>query len=197
MASTKSTRKKSKYEKLKPYTSLAASIIFILLGAFLLVYASVKTLGITVFKPEISPTVEPTVKREATSTLEVSIPRINKVLKVEGGEVVNNRWSVSETGISYLTTSALPGTGGNTVMYGHNRINLLGELNKVGLGDIVSIKLDNGEVLGYRIFETRVIKPTEVDILNETEEDRLTLYTCSGFLDQARFVVFARLENRI
>lgn len=196
MASTKSTKKKSKYESLKPYISLAASIFFILLGAFLLVFASIKTLGISLFKAGPSPSVTSTVEQVATSPVEITITKINKVLAVEAGEVVSNRWSVSATGVSYLTTSALPGSGGNTVMYGHNKTNLLGDLNKVGIGDLISIKMNNGDVLTFRIFETREIKPTQVDILNATADDRLTLYTCSGFLDQARFVVFARLETR-
>lgn len=196
MASTKSTKKKSKYESLKPYISLTASIFFILLGAYLLVFASIKTLGISVFKTEASPSPANSAEQNVALPLEISIPKINKVLKIEPGEVAGNRWSVSETGVSYLTTSALPGSGGNSVMYGHNRINLLGDLNKAGTGDLISIKMDNGEVLTFRIFETREIKPDQVEILNATADNRLTLYTCSGFLDQARFVVFARLENR-
>ena len=55
------------------------------------------------------------------------------------------------------------------------------------------VKMDNGEVIKYEVYETRTIKPTDVSILNSTSDSRLTLYTCAGFLDTARFVVLGKL----
>lgn len=121
------------------------------------------------------------------------IPKIAKTLSIADGEVVGNRWSVSETGVSYLVTSALPGTFGNSVLYGHNRQDILGNLPKVTIGDDIYVVAESGEVIKYEVFERKEIQPTQVEILNDVGDSRLTIYTCSGFLDQARFVVVARL----
>jgi sortase (surface protein transpeptidase) len=90
------------------------------------------------------------------------------VLDISDGEVVDDRWSISDTGVSYLTSSVVPGTAGNSVMYGHNK----------------------GDILGGLPMQ---IKPTQVEILNQSDDTRLTIYTCSGFLDTARFVVVGKL----
>ena len=36
------------------------------------------------------------------------------------------------------------------------------------------------------------VKPNAVEILESADDSRLTIYTCSGFLDTARFVVVAK-----
>jgi LPXTG-site transpeptidase (sortase) family protein len=125
--------------------------------------------------------------------IKLYIPKLSKILAVSDGQVINNRWIISETGVSYLTSSVLPGKVGNSVFYGHNKAEILGGLPRLAAGDLIYVVLDNGEFAKYQVFETKEVSPNQVQILNDSDEARLTIYTCSGFLDQARFVVVARL----
>ena len=45
--------------------------------------------------------------------------------------------------------------------------------------------------------KTEVVKAEVVEILSQTEDARLTIFTCSGFLDTARFVVVAKQEKAV
>lgn len=120
------------------------------------------------------------------------IPKIHKILQISNGTAVDSRWTVSDTGVSYLTSSALPGTIGNSVIYGHNRREILGTLPNLSTGERIYITTSGGQIITYEVFEKKEIKPTQVEILNSSEDYRLTIYTCSGFLDQSRFVVIAK-----
>lgn len=120
------------------------------------------------------------------------IPKLSKALDITDGQVQDNRWTVSATGVSYLTTSALPGEIGNSVIYGHNRRDILGGLPWLSVGDTIYITMQNGDLIKYEVFERKEILPTQVEILDNTLDSRLTIYTCSGFLDQSRFVVIAK-----
>lgn len=194
MARAKATRKK-KRSRLNSYIYSFFSLLLIVFGACLLIVASFKSFGLEIFT---SPSPMPSVAinpRAAAKPVKIFIPKITKTLDIMPGEVVDNRWTVAENGVSFLTTSATPGNVGNSVMYGHNKLQVLGDLQRVASGDVVEITMDNGAVYKYRIFETKVIKPTEVEVLDSSSDARLTIYTCSGFLDQARFVVVARLED--
>ena len=127
----------------------------------------------------------------------IYIPKLGRVLYVSDGYFDNNRWIVSETGVSFYTDSAIPGHG-NSVLYGHNRKGILGGLWRLNEGDFVYVILKNGHFVKYQISEEKEIKPTQVEILAQTQDSKLTLYTCSGFLDTARFVVIgSQVESTI
>lgn len=173
---------------------LAGFLIFI--GFLLVMYAASKNFDFSLYKQVKEAQKQNEIDQEkAHKAVIISIPKINKVLDIEDGMFDGKRWVVSENGVSFYTSSSLPEQGGNTVLYGHNKARILGGLVSIKRGDKIDLTLDNGNVLSYEVFETRTIKPTEVDILNNTNEPRLTIYTCIGFLDSARFVVLARLRS--
>ncbi len=115
---------------------------------------------------------------------------MSEILPVSDGYVSGDHWVTSQTGVSYYTDSALPGNG-NTVIYGHNIAGILGGLWKVHEGDYLYVVTHDGNYIKYQVSQRKEIDPSEVDILNSTKESTLTLYTCSGFLDSARFVIIA------
>ena len=82
-------------------------------------------------------------------------------------------------------------------LYGHNTKDVLGRLWKVQVGDIVEVTDSGGNTYKFEIFERKEVKPNTVDILESTQDSRLTIYTCSGFLDTARFVVAGKLVESI
>lgn len=174
---------------------LAGLLIFI--GFLLIVYAASKNFNFG-FTRQIEKTQNQNQIEvaKANKAVKIAIPKINKVLDITDGTFDGSHWVVSESGVSFYTNSSLPEAGGNTVLYGHNKAVILGGLVALVKGDRIELTLDSGKVLAYEVSETKTIKPTEVDILNQTTEPRLTIYTCTGFLDSARFVVLAkRVDN--
>lgn len=114
-------------------------------------------------------------------------------LSVIPSKKISDKWEVTNKGVSYLTESALPGDRGNSVFYGHNWSNLLGNLTKAKPDQLIKIKYTDDSIKTFMIKYVVEINPDEVSILSQTEDKRITLYTCSGFFDTKRFVVVALL----
>jgi len=92
-----------------------------------------------------------------------------------------------------LLDSPIPGRIGNSIFYGHNWTSLLGNLVNAKPGQEISIAFGSGEIERFKISYVQVVKPSQTDILNQTNDRRITLYTCTGFLDSKRLVVVANL----
>ena len=93
----------------------------------------------------------------------------------------DNRWTISAEKVSYLSQSARPTTNGDVIIYGHNTRG----------NEIITLTLENGMQRDYTITTIDEVDPHEVKYLQPTTQETLTLYTCSGFLDQKRFIVQA------
>lgn len=106
--------------------------------------------------------------------------------------VINNgRWQVSEKGVSYLSSSPIPGEVGNSILYGHNWTNLLGSLPRIKPNQIIKIVYQDGSTKKFVVTSTQVVSWKDTSVLNQTTQPKITLYTCTGFLDSKRFVVSA------
>lgn len=104
---------------------------------------------------------------------------------------VAGEWTVSEKHASYLTDSSLPGEPGNLIIYGHNKREILGNLRALKGYEEITLTMSDGSTRQYRVDSIQQVNPTQTELLSQTEEEVLTLYTCSGFLDSQRFVVRA------
>jgi len=124
----------------------------------------------------------------------IKMPSIHKELAIIPSRIVDNRWESTKKGVSYLETSPIPGEVGNSILWGHNYPNLLKDLTKVEVGDEITIVFENGGEKIFIVHFTQEVGPNQSSILNPTEDNRITLYTCSGFLDSKRFVVTALLK---
>lgn len=177
-------------KKIQDYSIIFRSFFLIFLGAGIIILVANKH-PFLLANSKIS---QENQNQEITSLmpLKIYIPKISKVLDVSEGQIEDNRWTVSPNGVSYLTSSSLPGTFGNSVIYGHNKKEILGNLPKVESGDTIYVVVANGNIVKYNVFETKQISKKQVEILNQSPDPRLTVYTCSGFLDQSRFVVIAK-----
>lgn len=125
----------------------------------------------------------------------IIVDRLNINLAVEAKEIISKRWPLSDTGAIYLKGSGLPGKAGNVVIYGHNWPQLLGNLKKIKVGDEIILRLDDGHSFTYHAQYVAVVGSDQTHVLNHTSDHRLTLYTCTGLLDQKRFVVVATESN--
>src|SRR3989344_529519 len=193
MANTKRPLKKRKQKSLNlfPYTQLILSLLFIIIGGAVLIWPSFLKAGPLFLVSSTAQNSQSDLNIGAKPA-KLYIPRLSRILYVSDGYVTGNRWLVSPTGVSFYPESALPGSSGNSVLYGHNTKEILAGLWRVQDRDFLYIVLANGGVVKYQVFEKKEVKPTQVEILDKSADSRLTIYTCSGFLDQARFVVVAK-----
>lgn len=125
-------------------------------------------------------------QRIVIDSLEVDLPVIS-------ANIENNKFETTKDGVSYLASSGVPGKSGNVILYGHNWANILGNLPKIKVGDTVKIYASSGEFHEYKIDYTAKVTPDEVHILNQTEDARVTIYTCTGLFDTKRFVAVGTL----
>lgn len=122
----------------------------------------------------------------------LTIPSISVDVAIFPALIRNNQWETTGKGVSYLASSPIPGQHGNSVMYGHNWSSILGSLPKAKPGQHITVSWSNGVRREFEIMYTATVDPQQRYIIDSTNDTRLTIYTCTGFLDSKRFVVVAK-----
>lgn len=122
------------------------------------------------------------------------IPSVGIDTPIEQSEYTSE-WDISTSTIHHLSSSPVPTEAGNSIMYGHNWPMLLGPLVDVKPGSQIQVHSTDGSVAVYEVVATAIVDPDATEVLRQTEDARLTVYTCTGFLDSKRFVVSAVLRT--
>ena len=129
----------------------------------------------------------------APSRVTISALGIN--LPVYQATIVNNIWPTSSTGAEYLTSSPLPGNKGNSIIYAHDWVSLFGPLRSAKVGEKVIVAYPDKSKKTFVIAYTSIVPENQSLILAPSTDKRITLYTCTGFLDTERFVAVAILKS--
>lgn len=137
------------------------------------------------------PNEQPSETENALSPVRLEIPDLDINLPVFPATITKGTWETTRSGVSFLTSSSAPGTRGNSVFYGHNTPNLLGKLSRVKPGQEVIVVRQDGSRVTYTVQFTAIVTPNQTHILDQTEDERLTMFTCAGLFDQKRFVAVA------
>lgn len=124
----------------------------------------------------------------------LTIPKIDlSVGIVEGVDNETLKYSVG-----HFSETAMPGQKGNFCVIGHRSysygefFNRLDELEK---NDLLVIERNNHK-FKYKITEIKVVLPTELSVLNQTEDTEITLITCTPIrVGSHRLIVKGVLEN--
>ncbi len=140
---------------------------------------------------DYQPNIEVSTDTPAGNPKYLIIKELGINLEVVPANVKNDRWETTYNGVSFLASSPIPGTVGNSIMYGHNWTSLLGNLKQAKPGQIIEVIDDAGRVTRFEVHFVQIVGPDEKSILDQTTDTRLTLYTCTGFLDSKRLVVTA------
>ena len=102
-------------------------------------------------------------------------------------------------GPGHYIGTAMPGQEGNLAIAGHRTTYgaPFNELNELTLGDPVYVTTKSGEKLTYVVSQAPVaVAPTDVAVLNDAGDNRLTLTTCNPkFSATQRLVVVAELSQ--
>ena len=125
----------------------------------------------------------------------VIIKNLNINLPVIPAKVTNNVWETTNDGASYLKSSPIPGSNGNSVIYAHNWTNLFGNLTNAKPGETIEIEFKDKSRKTFEIEYTSIVLANQSSILSPSKDKRITLYTCTGFLDSKRFVVVGILKE--
>lgn len=169
-------------------------ILFLLLGILLLCFPYLTRFFTQVSVDEIP--IRADANFNSTPTVEkvpiqIIIPSLQIDLPISPSRLIKGYWEVSEHTASYGLGSAPPGNVGNTVIFAHAREGLFLPLKNITFGKDIYV-LSPDKWYQYRVDEIREVLPTDVYVVNKTEDNRLTLFTCTGFLDSKRLVVIAK-----
>lgn len=102
-----------------------------------------------------------------------------------------SKWTVSADSASYLLQSARPGEGGNIIIYGHNTRPILGNIRALKGNETITLTTEDGTEHLYRVDSLTEVAPNQTQLLQPTDTEVLTIYTCSGIFDSQRFIVRA------
>jgi LPXTG-site transpeptidase (sortase) family protein len=126
--------------------------------------------------------------------LRLTISELNIDAPIISAKYEAGKWETTTKGVSFLISSPNPGESGNSIFYGHNYKNILGNLTEARPGQIIKITKADGSEINYKIEYVQIVNADQQGILDQTDDYRLTLYTCTGFLDSKRLVVTAFLQ---
>ncbi|OGM99799.1 MAG: hypothetical protein A3B91_02115 [Candidatus Yanofskybacteria bacterium RIFCSPHIGHO2_02_FULL_41_29] len=96
-------------------------------------------------------------------------------------------------------TTSRPELGGNSVIFGHRymyrppKSNTFWNLDKVEIGDEMILTWRSKEYK-YKVFEIKIVEPTDLSVIRQTSDARLTVITCTPlFSTKQRLVVIGKL----
>ncbi len=141
--------------------------------------------------PEDVPAPLPPPEGEAVAILRIPKIEVEKAV-VEGVGVADLK-----KGPGHYPGTPMPGQPGNAAIAGHRTTYgaPFFELDQLEMGDEILVRTLQGE-FRYEVDRTMVVRPTQVEVLDPTEEDRLTLTTCNPRFSAAeRLIVSAVLTG--
>jgi sortase A len=101
------------------------------------------------------------------------------------------------TGPGHYDGTPLPGQRGTVAVAGHRTTYgaPFRHVDDLQRGDRIELRMPYGR-FAYRVERTRIVEPTEVEVIERVAYDRLVLTACHPLYSAAqRIVVFARLES--
>lgn len=130
-----------------------------------------------------------------TTPTEITIKDLGIDVPLIPATVTNQTWQTTTAGASYLSSSPMPGSKGNSIIYAHNWKSLFGNLVNAKIGQEVTVTYPDHTKKTFVIVYTSVVSPDQSTILAPSSDKRITLYTCTGLLDSKRFVAVAILKS--
>lgn len=121
----------------------------------------------------------------------IIIPKINVQVPVDFTLTSSEEATIQESlkgGVVHYPSTVKPGQNGNGAYFGHSSQNMLNSgkfkyafisLRQLTTGDVFMITYQ-GKVYAYEVFAREVVKPTQVEVINDTKgkQATATLITC-------------------
>lgn len=135
--------------------------------------------------------------RLAISKIGVAAPITERI----DWKVENEYLQALQKGLIHLKGTSLPDEIGNVVITGHSSTPYIGRGNydevfarlpELTEGDMIDLWFQDKKQT-YEVTETKIVEETDIGILSDSEESRLTLFTCYPIgTNEKRFVVIAK-----
>jgi len=138
----------------------------------------------------VTPLPVPTPGPEQATRIEI------RSIGVDAPVLEGDGWETLKQGAGHRVGTANPGERGNCVISAHNDIfgQIFRDLPDVALGDEVVVHTAS-RAYRYVVSQKRIIKPTEVEVMEPTSSPVLTLISCYPYgIDTHRIVVVAELK---
>ncbi|MDT8717303.1 class D sortase [Clostridium sp. 19966] len=123
----------------------------------------------------------------------MEIPKIDLTVAVAEG--VSN--DVLKYALGHFPGTGQPGQKGNFCVAGHRSYTYNEYLNRadeIKVGDQIKVRTQKGEFT-YVVYETKVVEPTEVSVLDPTSDSTITLVTCTPIrIATHRLIIKGRLK---
>lgn len=156
-----------------------------LLSGFYLLYQE------TILSFKVAPVVTASAHLRSDRPTRITIDSANIDISIVEANIQEGIWQTSQTEVTHLSTSARPAENGNIVLYGHNMQHIFGNLPAVKMGDRVVLTTEEGQKYYYQVADITVVDPSQIQTVLPTQNEVLTVYTCTGFLDSKRLVLKA------
>jgi sortase A len=140
---------------------------------------------------ETVPTIEPVPEGEATARIQIPAIGVDKIV-VEGVSLPDLK-----KGPGHYPETPLPGQEGNAAIAGHRTTYgaPFHRLDELQPGDEIVVTTVQGEFT-YEVTETLIVPPTQVNVLNDKGDNRLTLTACHPkYSARQRIVVVSHLAE--
>ena len=125
---------------------------------------------------------------EASLPVRIIIPELGIDLDVQESKIVNGYWEVPEDRAAWGEGSGVPGYAGNQVIFAHARDGLFTNLENIEKEMHIYVLTDE-DWYAYEVSEIKEVYPDQTEVIAPTDNERLTLYTCSGYKDSKRLIV--------
>ncbi len=106
----------------------------------------------------------------------LNIPKIDlKVIIKEGTDMKTLRHSVG-----HFKDTPMPWENGNSAIAGHRQYTygeFFNRVDEIEIGDLIDIQTLHGKI-NYKVIKKEVIEATQMEVLDNTDEDCLTIITC-------------------
>ena len=123
----------------------------------------------------------------------LKIPKLGvEKMVVEGVELADLK-----KGPGHYPSTPMPGQKGNAAIAGHRTTYgaPFFRLDELAPGDVILVTTREDD-FEYKVRESRIVEPSEVSVLDQTEDDRLTLTTCHPrYSARERLIVVAGLSK--
>jgi sortase A len=111
--------------------------------------------------------------------------------------VMGDGWEQLKRGVGQHLGTANPGENGNLVLSAHNDIfgELFRDLDRLQPGDEIIVQTATQQFI-YIVDRTVIVEPTDVSVMDQTQNATITLISCYPYLvDDQRIVVFGVLAE--
>ena len=126
--------------------------------------------------------------------VKIIIPKAGIDLPVKRSEVINGYWEVFQDTAGWGIGSGFPGKIGNQVIFAHAREGLFLPLNKLKKNDRIYVHTKSSW-FSYYVIDIKSVAPNQLEVIAPTQDETLTLYTCSGYKDSSRLIIVAKRED--